>query len=82
MQSTISTPNFFVFFFSSSSYISTIQTNLLPVLEVIAFFFVSLNQLCHKSVVQPLNGTLCYTEIEKCKFSLSYSNYRFYQSIG
>lgn len=37
MQSNISTPNF-LFFTSSSSHISTIQT-ILPVLEVIAFYF-------------------------------------------
>lgn len=37
MQSDISTPNF-LFFISSSSHISTIQT-ISPVLEVIAFYF-------------------------------------------
>lgn len=37
MQSNISTPNF-LFFISSSSHISTIQT-ISPVLEVIAFYF-------------------------------------------
>lgn len=79
MQSTISTsPDFFFFFFFLFIHKHN-PNHLLPVLEVIAFsfflsfFFLFLNQLCHKlkSVVPPLYGTLCYTEIKKCKFSLS-----------